>query len=83
MRTTTGISPIGQTSAQVNSMLVQQISRDSDFNDLLTYSTPEKLFSVQRQLERVVHSFNECVRTPLTDLFRVRLATLTENNAKL
>ncbi|MNR71556.1 hypothetical protein D3C71_21870 [compost metagenome] len=54
---------------------LQHIVKESDFNDLLTYSAKQDLFSLRSKLEESLRSFGT-VRNPLVDLCRARLSQL-------
>lgn len=54
------------------------ISRESDFGDLLRYSTQATLFRAVEALKEVCASFGEA-RSAIMDLYRQRLAQLRQH----
>ena len=71
----TATRPIANTAEPEVVSIVCRIARESDFEDLLTYSAPQELFSLRGKLESVVRAFKEA-RSPITDLCRTRLSQL-------
>lgn len=54
------------------------IARESDFQDMLTFSTPAFLEKAKVELQKLCSSFGE-VRSPAHDLYRQRLSQMRKH----